>query len=60
MDHCYSVVEDGIEGYTTTPGPLLAGHQDFTPNSDAARLRLDSPSKLLYVQSHQLGLAGVI
>jgi hypothetical protein len=41
MDHCYSVVEDGTEEYTTTP--LLAGHQDITPNSDAVRLRLDSP-----------------
>ena len=25
-------------------GPLLAARQDFTPNSDAARLRLESPT----------------
>ena len=24
--------------------PLLSGHQDLIPNSDAARLRLDSPT----------------
>lgn len=44
MDHCYSaysVAEDGTEEYTTPS--LLASQQDFTPNFDATRLRLDSP-----------------
>jgi hypothetical protein len=34
-------LEDGTEEYTTPS--LLASQQDFTPNSDATHLRLDSP-----------------
>jgi hypothetical protein len=38
-------VEDGCSGRPYSYASLLAGHQDPIPNSDATRLRLDSPTK---------------